>query len=221
MLPQMRTGDILCFWTKAPSRLAEMYRKPIQDLQANGMCVLAQVTMNFYGMQLEPGVTQQDITPLAELIGANHIRLRFDPIIPGFTTLDHFQQCLDVARQIQTDRITVNFIAGQYPAALQRLSAAGQTGITTDAKKILFLRKMQQLAGDIRLAVCAESNALAARLPGILPARCADPDWAAQFGFSINGGHASRKGCGCFYTQNIRIPGRCVHGCIYCYANKQ
>lgn len=48
---------VLCFWTKAPAILSEMYFDVIADMQRERTLVLAQVTINNYFAPMEPAIT--------------------------------------------------------------------------------------------------------------------------------------------------------------------
>ncbi len=79
---------VFCFWTKAPATIRDLYLDIVPQMIAEGCLVLAQVTLNCYGQDMEPGISKDktDFDGLIELLGgADHIRLRFDPVIPGYT----------------------------------------------------------------------------------------------------------------------------------------
>jgi hypothetical protein len=223
--------DVLCFWTKAPAVVADLYRYVICSLQEAGTLVLAQVTKNHYGPLLEPGIHPEraDLQPLVDLVGAQAIRLRFDPIIPTFTTREHFQACLEDANRYGIQRITVNWIAlKKYPKVAPRLRRAGLTPEeATEAEQAAFARGLlAQANGSVELAVCAESHALVRQVPELKTAACADMAWAVTLRPELAGRlrhRPSRSGCGCCYNgdwgeyASSKAP-KCIHGCLYCYA---
>jgi Domain of unknown function (DUF1848) len=224
--------DVLCFWTKAPATVAELYRPAIRSLQEAGTLVLAQVTDNHYGRVLEPGILPEraDLRPLVELLGAPAVRLRFDPIIPNFTTAGHFQACLEDALRHGIQRITINWISlRKYKNVPGRLQQVGvQTKEANEEEQTAFARSLlAQASGRVELAVCAESHKLIRQVPELKAAACADMSWAAALRPGLAGRlkrRPSRSGCGCCYSgdwgvyASRRVP-KCGHGCVYCYAN--
>ena len=110
---------VLCFWTKAPDTVARLYHDVIIDMQNHYTLVLAQVTINNYP-EMEPGVKPEPLTslvniqgssiPLHRPISSDAIRIRFDPIIVGYTTPKHFKQTLNVAVRHSIKRIITNFL---------------------------------------------------------------------------------------------------------------
>jgi hypothetical protein len=138
---------VLCFWTKAPAVVAALFEDTIRDLQQNGTLVLAQVTLNHYGPRLEPGVTPEraDLAPLVDLLGADHIRLRFDPIIPGLTSSAHFQACLRDAWEYDIRRITLNWVETKYKAAKRVLAMGGR-----EPSEAFKRRSVETMLGRIR-----------------------------------------------------------------------
>lgn len=55
-----------------------------------------------------------DLTQLARLIGRDAIRIRFDPIIVGYTTPVHFRKTLAVAATHGIKRIVTKFLLPEY-----------------------------------------------------------------------------------------------------------
>lgn len=221
---------ILCFWSKAPARIATLYEEMIKKLQAKGALVLAQISLNGYDEVLEPGLTSADrqLGPLIRLLEPGAVRLRFDPIIPGFTTLTHYKLCLSRAREWGINHITLNFYERRINNHL-RMSQAGidimEAGL--EGKKRFLESILGFTPPGIHLALCAESSPLGAFFPGLQKASCADPLWAMDLRKELSAlsweKHPSRKSCGCFYTEDWgayprKLGVECAHGCLYCYA---
>lgn len=224
---------VLCFWTKAPATLAELYHKEIVDLQQHGTLVLAQVTVNGYGKDMEPGVTpaMQDSGPLIALISSGAVRLRFDPIIAGYTTPQHFLDCLSLARDHNISRITVNFLVPEYKGVGKLLQSKGfNIKEPTPEWRMQVLKSLHPYIAStkVELAICAETAGMLEKLPWLKPAACADPEWAIALQPDLKGvfthtGRGSRPGCGCVYSGDwgrYRNQGgyACPHSCLYCYA---
>lgn len=223
--------DVVCFWTKNPRLVGELYKNHIESLRTQGTIILAQVTINpGYQDVLEPGIneTYWEMSNFIDLLGGpQHVRMRFDPIIPGYTTPGMFRRHCEIAARYGITHTTVNFLIPGYKNVGQTLMLHGiRTKELTTAEKADVLNHLVEMAGNygIKIAVCAESAGLAQMVPDVLPARCADPDWAIALG--ANGefrNRPSRKGCGCCYSadwgQYENGGGyRCPHRCLYCYA---
>lgn len=224
--------DVLCFWTKAPAVVANLYQAVIHDLQQAGTLVLAQVTDNHYGRVVEPGILPEraGLQPLVDLLGAQAVRLRFDPIIPTYTNAAHFQACLDDALRFSIRRITINFISlKKYKNVPGRLRQVGINPVEiSEEDQAAYARGLlAQAMGRVELAVCAESHRLVRQVPELKTAACADMAWAVGINPALAGRlkrRPSRSGCGCCYSgdwgiyASRRVP-KCGHGCVYCYAN--
>lgn len=214
------------FWTKAPAKVAELFAEPIQYMKENGSLVVAQVTLNYYGEPLEHiPAERMELKPLADMLGGDHIRLRFDPIVLGSFSMEQYLKCVKSAVDNGVKRITVNFLVPEYEKVdqiLKRFGVTYRSGSEDEKRQVLRdLRKVTP--SNIEIAVCAETANMLEE--GISKAGCADPDWFASLGADMSTltGHTSRKGCGCFYTHDWgEYPSRggyvCPHKCLYCYA---
>ncbi|MDN5348113.1 MAG: hypothetical protein PWP65_1677 [Clostridia bacterium] len=220
---------VLCFWTKAPARVSHIYAPVIASLRQNGTLVLAQVTLNNY-REMEPGIKDADreLGPLVEILGGpEHIRLRFDPIVDGYTRPEHFQKTVEVARKYGIRRIITNFLVPEYKGVGNLLAQKGfQINKPSRQRKIEILAGFLKMAGDIELAVCAESKDLILELPRLKKAACSDAEWAISLRPELEGMFSprpSRPGCGCCYAADWGLYKNwggytCPHQCLYCYA---
>lgn len=220
---------VFCFWTKAPKNVAVLYRELIAEMKQNGTMVLAQVTLNGY-RELEPGI-RPEFTALEDLVALlgdhKHVRARFDPIIPGYTTPGHFKRHLQVITEAGIEQTTINFLVPSYKDVgkiLRKRKINFHEPI--EQEKLDIANRLKEMADKygVKVAVCAESAEIAKQIPGILRARCADPEWAWNLDVKENfSRRPSRKGCGCVYSDDwgeyhSRGGYRCPHGCLYCYA---
>lgn len=222
---------VLCFWTKNPKLVGELYGNIIAELRKGGTTVLAQVTINpGYQEKMEPGIKEKfwDMGEFIRLLGGpEHIRLRFDPIIKGFTTPAMFQEHCRIAKNWGIKRTTVNFMVPEYKNVGKLLAKQGlAVGSFSKEEKIKILKYLVVTAQKygLEVAACAETAGFASEVPGLIPAKCADPDWAKALGAEGQfKGHPSRKGCGCCYSDDWGVYHnsggyRCPHQCLYCYA---
>ena len=221
---------VLCFWTKNPKGIADLYGDVIRRLQELGTLVLAQVTVTGYGRILEPGVPNPELEGLVSLLGSEAIRLRFDPIIKGYTKPEHFHKCLGVAQNYGIQEIIVNFMVPSYKdvgCTIKRVLGINPINPTKE-DMLSVLDKIRSMTPEgIRLRACAETHfTLGKDKPEWLGnASCADPIWAKTVKPSLANilGRGSRKGCGCCYSDDYGQYAsnggyKCPHGCIYCYA---
>jgi len=227
--------EVLCFWTKAPQLVFDLYAHDIQLLRAKNVIVLAQVTLNGKGYRpLEPHVTEET-TKLDGLIfalgGPEKIRARFDPIVFGFTKPSMFEEhCRTIACHGIT-YTTVNFLQPDYKNVGATMHAQGigwERPSPARCKKTL--KEILDIAASykIKVSICAETAHFADELPNLGKARCADAEWAAQFKPELTNKlnqRSSRPGCGCCYSADwgayaSRGGWICPHQCVYCYAQK-
>lgn len=220
---------VFCFWTKAPVKVASLYAHHIKKMQEQGTLVLSQVTLNNY-KEMEPGVNDFDknLGPLIELLGGpQYIRLRFDPIIVGYTTPAHFSKTVEVALKHGIKRIIVNFLVPEYKGVGLLLAKKGfKIQKPSHEMKVEILSRLLSMSRGIEIAVCAESFALTNDLPQLKKAACSDAEWAEELRPDLKGIFTlrpSREGCGCCYSADWGIYRNwggyaCPHQCLYCYA---
>jgi DNA repair photolyase len=216
------------FWTKAPAVLFDLYNDVIADLKKNNVVVCIQITLNNYGLPLEK-VTEdmQRLDKLVGLLGSKAVRLRFDPIIIGYTCMAHYKKIIETAEKYDIKRITVNFLEPKYKGVGELLKKQNIEVVAGGLeKKINILNKLRDVTAEkIELAVCAESATLLKYVDGYEKASCADLVWFKDLGLKNQNikGHFSRRGCGCYYTDDWGVyPTKngyvCPHKCLYCYA---
>ncbi|MGD9201165.1 MAG: DUF1848 family protein, partial [Chitinispirillia bacterium] len=139
---------VIHFWTKAPSVLAKLYAPIIKKLKKTKTVVCAQVTLNYYSAPLETVTNRmRRIEPLVDLLGSDSIRLRFDPIILGYTTLGHYKKVLESAKKNSISRITINFLVPNYQGVGSLLLKNGiKVESGTLEKKAMILQRIRDMA---------------------------------------------------------------------------
>jgi len=224
--------DVVCFWTKNPAGLAKMYQSLITGMKEQGVVVLAQVTINpGYQPLLEPGIKREfwRLDELAELLGSpRHIRARFDPYIPGFTSLEMFERHCDLVSGYGIVRTVTNFVVKKYKDVRAVLKSLGIDGPKlSQQEEVEILAKMIEIAGKygLELQACAEINQYPELVPGLLSPACSDAEWPKSLGHDLKfKARPSRRGCGCCYSddwglyKNETGGWACPHQCVYCYA---
>lgn len=209
----------------------------LRRVLGQGTTVAAHVTVTgLGGSAWEPGAPDRPFAGVGELMqaagGAEHVRWRYDPIIPTVHTLDRFRRLAEAAAALGLRRCTLNFIAapGRYKRVDARLAAVlpgwakGMPGFdeTWWAETAAEIVQAAREHG-LEVACCAESAGLPLWVPGLLPAACGDYSWFAALSGRDPGrprSAGSRKGCGCTAYFDVGLYGqwtRC-HRCLYCYA---
>lgn len=220
---------VLCFWTKGPDLIYRLYKDIIKDMQAHGTLVLMQTTINGYKKMenISESVTRLD--RIIKLLGGpEYIRLRFDPVIVGYTTPNMFLSTRLLACKHGIKHIIVNFLVPHYKGVGKLLKDEGFNikNPSTKYKADILKWMRNETPEEIDIAVCAESNSLTNMVDGILPPACSDPNWAIQIKPELKGTfniNPSRQGCGCCYDDDwgqYRSRGgyKCPFDCLYCYA---
>jgi hypothetical protein len=217
--------DCIVFWTKNPAPLLAR----IDELESFAIPFYFLFTLNPYDADLETGLPPREaiihtFRELADRIGPQRVRWRYDPIIltntisPDF----HFTRFEKLARALRgsTDRCVISFLH-LYRKCRRNLSgfriATPETGT-----RLMMARRLAEIASEkeITLEWCAPEDDITGT--GILPGRCVDGDLVDE----LAGKHVAwkkdpgqRKTCGCAKSVDIGAYDSCPHGCLYCYAN--
>jgi len=228
---------IVQLWTKDAAGALARGGSLLQRLLREGTTLAAQVTVTgLSGTVWEPLTPAKPFAGIADLIaftgGPDHIKWRYDPIIPTVHRLDRFCHLAERAVALGISRCVVNFIAppGRYRRVDARLCGVlpgwGEGMPAYDeAWRAETVSELVEAAGKLGLTVaaCAESAGLAARVPGFQPPACGDYDWFVALS-GRDPGRAptvgSRPGCGCaaYFDVGLYSQWRRCHRCLYCYA---
>jgi len=228
---------IVQLWTKDAAGTLARGGGLLRALKEQGTILAAQVTCTgLSGTVWEPHTPAEPFAGVPELIalsgGSDHVKWRYDPIIPSVHSLDRFRRLAEQAAALGISRCVVNFIAapGRYKRVDSRLSGVlpgwseGMPGYD-EAWRAETAAQIVQVAGELGLevATCAESAGLVGQVRGLQPAACGDHRWfVALSGWDPGYAPArgSRQGCGCTAYFDVGLYGqwqRC-HRCLYCYA---
>jgi hypothetical protein len=209
----------------------------LERLQSQGTTLAAHVTVTgLSGSVWEPLTPAEPFSGVEELIallgGPEHVKWRYDPVIPRVHELGRFRSLAHRAAELGIRRCVVNFLAspGRYRRVDRRLAGVLSgwcEGMPAygDAWKAETAAEMLEAVEEmgLSLAVCAESAGLVDRVPGLGPAACGDHDWFAALSGRDPGrapATGSRPNCGCAAYFDVGLYGqrkRC-HQCLYCYA---
>ncbi|HML47255.1 MAG TPA: DUF1848 domain-containing protein, partial [Clostridia bacterium] len=219
--------DGLVLWSKCPHPLLE---KP-ETLEAlSPYPYYLQFTLTPYGPDVEPGLPdkQKVLIPcfqrLSEMLGANRVLWRYDPILvsPRHTAAFHLAAFARFADALAgyTRQCTISFLD------LYRHIDAPMRGLgvvdPSEAEKRNLSEALAKIADARGMSLCACAEPLDLSAQGVSPARCVDASLLSQISgkpFKFRKDPAQREGCGCAQSVDIGIYHSCPNGCLYCYAN--
>jgi len=218
------TVDGIVFWTKNPEKMiSRLYL--IEDYAYYFL-----FTLNPYDKRIEKNLPEKSyiievFKKLSSKIGKDRIIWRYDPVIltHEFDIEYHVKSFRDIAAKLHsyTSKCIISFIT-LYPKVYKNLKKIGVYEIDKQ-QKIEIVSKFYEIARkySIKLEICAEQIDLSSY--GVMPARCVDKNLMEKLlGKKLNIGKDKnqRKFCGCDESVDIGAYDTCLHGCIYCYANK-
>ena len=228
---------IVQLWTKDAAGALARGGSVLRCLRRYGTTLAAQVTVTGLGSTVwEPMVPAEPFAGVADLMalvgGPEHVKWRYDPVIPTMHQLDRFRRLAERAAALGITRCVVNFIAapGRYKRVDARLAlmlpgwSEGMPGYDEAWRAETAAQLVGTAAGaGLTVAICAESAALAGQVPGLRPAACGDHDWFVALSGRDPGrapASGSRPGCGCAAYFDVGLYGqwRRCHRCLYCYA---
>ena len=228
---------VLQLWTKAVRGTLARGGETLQQLVRRGTTITAQITVTgLAGTIWEPNVPIEPFAELPALMaiigGPDHIKWRYDPIIPAVHDIERYRRLAEIAARLGIRRCVINFIAppGRYKRVDARLCAvlpgwsAGMPGYDDGWQR--------EVAGEIvgvarelglQVACCAESAKLFGQVERLHPAACGDYEWFVELSGRDPGKAASsgsRAGCGCAVYFDVGLYGQWshCHRCLYCYA---
>lgn len=228
---------VVQLWTKDAAGTLARGGSLLRRVLDEGTTVVAQVTVTgLSGTIWEPRTPAEAFAGVDELSalagGPDHVKWRYDPVIPTVHHLDRFRRLAEGAMGLGITRCVVNFIAvpGRYKRVDARLGGVlpgwseGMPGYD-EAWRAETAAELVQVASDFGLTVaaCAESAGLVGQVPGLQPAVCGDHEWFVALSGRDPGrapAAGSRAGCGCAAYFDVGLYGqrRHCHRCLYCYA---
>ncbi len=217
--------DGIVFWTKNPlpmlPRLGEL----------KDYMYYFQFTLTPYEKDIEPGLPDkgQKLVPvfksLSELLGADRVIWRYDPILLNekYTAQFHLDAFAAMAKELHpyTRKVTVSFIDTDYRGVKGNLKELALKDFPPSAQERLG-SSLAQIARSYGLTIdtCAEKIDLLEY--GIGKARCVDDrQFEKLLGCPLNlsKDKSQRQECGCVTSIDIGTYNSCPSSCRYCYAN--
>jgi hypothetical protein len=228
---------IVQLWTKDAAGTIGLGEQVLTGLRNAGTTLAAQLTVTGLGGTSWEPLTPSELFHRAEDLiplvgGADHIKWRYDPVVPTVHRLEVFRRLAERAAKLAIKRCVLNFLVppGRYKRVDARLSAAlpgwseGMPGYDGAWRADIAAEILEaSIDFGMSVAVCAESSALASRVNGLQPAVCGDHAWFAALSGRDPGRaptSGSRKGCDCAAYFDVGMYGqwRRCHQCLYCYA---
>jgi hypothetical protein len=230
---------IVQVWTKDAAGVLARGGSVLRCLRRYGTTLAAQLTVTgLGGTRWEPNVPDTPFAGLAALIdlmgGPQHVKWRYDPVIPTVHQLDRFRRLARQAAALGLTQCVVNFLAppGCYKRVDARLAAPGvlpgwgegMPGYDDAWRAETAASLVEAGAGyGLQVACCAESAGLSDKVPGLRPAACGDHQWFVALsgrdpGRAPTTGSRSDCGCAAYFDVGLYGQRRRCHGCLYCYA---
>lgn len=241
--------DVLAFvfWSRNYGPMIE--REYLQQLKEIGYDFFMHFTIVGYPPLLDPYVISLDKAAeqfryLSDTFGKNTMSWRFDPIVvSSATTLDERVQTFRRLATLlgpYTGRCIIS-VMDLYGKTRRNMTKRGitcydpvnNTGPVSWEDMKSALKKMAAIAKDmgIQLYTCCEQRIREDTELEIRQGHCIDQSWISEIiqdtqkrdmVLSLPKDSCQRgiHDCGCFKSVDIGVYDSCVHGCLYCYANK-
>ncbi len=221
--------DVIVFWTRNP----QMLMKHLQELDRLGLRYYFQYTITGYPRTIEANVPNpykaiETFSSLSELIGADKVVWRYDPILLT-NTLDiteHKRLFSKIASSLagKTKRVVISFsdFYAKTEKNLNKIEGLVYKDILDHRIELLDLCSyMHSVAKtfDMQIESCAEDIDVSD--VGINHGKCIDDRLIKDvFGITLDSRKdvGQREACGCIKSVDIGMYNTCMHGCTYCYA---
>ena len=216
--------DCFVFWSKNPLPMVEK----LDLLEKYGFYF--QFTLNGYGEDIEAGLPPlekriETMQRLSEKVGKERIVWRYDPILitEKYTEEFHRDMFGSLANRLDGcfDGCVISFV-DRYGKNARRFDEMGIRELNYGEMTIIadsFAAVGREYGFDIN--TCAEKAELG--LYGIGHSSCIDIERIQKLtGREVKAAvdKNQREGCGCAASVDIGAYDTCLHGCVYCYANR-
>jgi len=224
---------VIVFWTRNPRPLMPH----LGVLDALGLRYYFQYTLmgnpkqiDTHSPNLEASITT--FTALADLVGADKVIWRYDPILFSQIThaAYHVRQYAKIASALagKTQRSVIS-IVDEYAKNKGQFRALAEAGIEVEQPQVddpWFVDCIGEMVGiakdhQMEIVSCAEDLDLTHL--GVRPGKCVDDDYIQKlFGINVTSTKDpnQRKPCGCVVSKDVGMYNTCLYGCQYCYATR-
>ena len=216
--------DCIVFWTKNPEAMM-----PRLDKLA-GYSYYFQFTLTPYGADIEPRLPDKakiidTFRRLSDRLGPSRVVWRYDPVFVNarYTVSHHAESFGAIANALKdyAEKAVFSFI-DMYSKTERNMAGQSPEALGLEAK-LEIARQLAQTARENSLAIdaCAEDVDLSDY--GIARAKCIDGNLVSRIAgrpLDAKKDKSQRPGCGCAASVDIGAYDTCLHGCLYCYANR-
>lgn len=227
LIPLKRENvDCFVFWTRDPGP----FLKYLDEIDGTGIPYYFTITITPYGSDFENNVRPEEqivasVRQLAGRIGSGRIVWRYDPVIfsPGMDRDYHIRSFTSLAEKLEgaTEKCVFSFLEeyGKIASFLRDFKVRKPDS-----------QEKSELIGDLsgpaekhsmKLASCAQDEDYSAF--GVEHNSCIDPlliSKICDYPLSVKRDASRRPACGCAGSRDIGTYNSCLHGCLYCYANR-
>lgn len=216
------------FWTRNSDPMLSRLE------QMRGIPFYFQISLTPYGPDLEPGLPDTltrigQLLRLADRIGPDRVIWRYDPILfnPDWTPERHENAFGDIAHAVDKAVRHCVFSYVDTYAKIGRAQTKYRITSLTEKEKLDVASRLSACAAamDLPLFTCAENIDLSPY--GIRHGRCVDSSlFEEQNGClpsmvsKLKRDSGQRPSCLCAPSVDIGMYDTCIHGCVYCYANR-
>ena len=216
--------DCIVFWTKNPDPM-------IPRLGGlDGYQYYFQFSLTPYGRDAETRLPDKakivdTFKRLSDRLGPHRVVWRYDPIFVNarYTVSFHAESFGSTARALRgyTEKATISFM-DMYRKTERNMAALAPETLGPEAKLDIAGRLAAAAReNSLTMDACAEDIDLSVH--GISRAKCIDDRLVARIaGYRIDAkkDKSQRRECGCVAAVDVGAYDTCLHGCLYCYANR-
>jgi hypothetical protein len=220
---------VIQIWTKGPRKVLEKGRQLLETLRAQGAIIVCQLTVTGFGPEFEPlvpwPVDWEGIDKMIEFLGSPKALLwRYDPVIPGISDLEMFEDLSKEFAKRGISRAVYNW--GEYGMELVRKRMGklyNRIDFTKDKNKLSEDIERIGLENGINFMILAEGEKLSENL-NVSSRGSWQYEWLVEvckgFPSSYFMPGANRPGCMCAPSFDVGLENQYhqCHGCVYCFA---
>jgi len=217
--------DGIVFWTKNPAPMLERLNE-LKDFM-----YYFQFTITPYGKDIESNLPSKNneilssFKKLSDLIGADRIIWRFDPILINnkYTTDYHVRAFKKIAEELHnyTRKVTISFVDVDYRGIKSNIKELALSDFSIEMQTQLAAN-LASIAHSFGLSIDTCAEKLNLQQFGIEHASCIDNrvfEKLLGYSLSVDKDKNQRLECSCISSIDIGMYNTCRNGCCYCYAN--
>jgi len=218
--------DCFVFWTKDPGPFLPF----LDELDSYNIPYYFSITITAYGRDMEKGMRRKkdivdSVKELSSRIGVERVIWRYDPIL--------FTEKLDTSFHLGAYESLAGALEGSTEKCIfSFLSEYGKIGgfirdrgvVKPDREQVrILVKRMSEIAmkRGMTLASCALTEDFSEY--AVEHNSCVDPLLIEKLcGYAIQSrkDKSQRGACGCAESRDLGTYNTCLHGCLYCYANR-